>query len=379
MTDYNTMFEDTRLTAYLILLKYYVIPRTRLRALISRILGKQEPTLQHMLANATIRWLSSKLSIHQFRALSSGQCNAIALLQNCPTLLEEKATAETIVGDGYRGHYLAKYPNPTHIIFYVYGGGFVSGSPGSVMPYLLQLSVELQARGLKADMFVAEYDLAPEYPYPGALRQVVSAYRYIASRNLPIILAGDSAGGNLCLGLLRHLIKPHPSIPPIVQTQGETGSIAATCLNSPWVNLQNNGESYRQNANQDCLDKGALDRWRMAYLDGKPLDEYVSPVDCLNGWKEILPKSTLFIAGDLELFVADIQKLAQSVLKLSLPTSGYDNLELHVEPKKGHVWSLVDFGSTQPGLPAARGGQEEDNVYSGIHLQADWIADKCRV
>ncbi|VZH92857.1 unnamed protein product [Fusarium fujikuroi] len=363
MTDYNTMFEDTRLTAYLILLKCksnskhtrrreidtdsccsdYVIPRTRLRALISRILGKQEPTLQHMLANATIRWLSSKLSIHQFRALSSGQCNAIALLQNCPTLLEEKATAETIVGDDYRGHYLAKYPNPTYIIFYVYGGGFVSGSPGSVMPYLLQLSVELQARGLKADI-----------------------------RNLPIILAGDSAGGNLCLGLLRHLIKPHPSIPPIVQAQGETGSIAATCLNSPWVNLQNNGESYRQNANQDCLDKGALDRWRKAYLDGKPLDEYVNPIDCLNGWKEILPKNTLFIAGDLELFVADIQKLAQN-------QSGYNDLEMHVEPKKGHVWSLVDFGSTQPGLPAARHEQEEDHVYSGIHLQADWIAEKCRV
>ncbi|KAF5648972.1 esterase [Fusarium sp. NRRL 52700] len=96
MTDFNAMFEDIRLTAYLILLKYYVIPRTRLRALISRILGKQEPTLQHMLANATIRWLSSTLSIHQFRAISSGECDANTLLQNCPTLLEEKATAETV-------------------------------------------------------------------------------------------------------------------------------------------------------------------------------------------------------------------------------------------------------------------------------------------
>ncbi|KAG7410006.1 Esterase [Fusarium oxysporum f. sp. rapae] len=371
MTDFNTMFEDTRLTAYLILLKYYVIPRTRLRALISRILGKQEPTLQHMLANATIRWLSSTLSIHQFRALSSGQCDANALLKNCPTLLEEKATSETIVGEDYRGHYLVKYPNPTHIIFYVYGGGFVSGSPGSVMPYLLQLSVELQARGFKADMFVAEYDLAPEYPYPGALRQVVSAYRYIASRNRPIILAGDSAGGNLCLGLLRHLVKPHPSIAPLTETQGETGRVVATCLNSPWVNLQNNGESYRQNANQDCLDKGALDRWRKAYLDGKPLDEYANPIDCLDGWKEVLPQNTLLVAGDLELFVADIQKLAQN--------SGYNSLEMHVEPKKGHVWSLVDFGGTQPGLPAARGGQEEDHAYSGIHLQADWIVDRCGV
>ncbi|EWG55391.1 hypothetical protein FVEG_13398 [Fusarium verticillioides 7600] len=316
--------------------------------------------------------LSSTLSIHQFRALSSVQCDANALLQNCPTLLEEKATAETIAGDDYRGHYLAKYPNPTHIIFYVYGGGFVSGSAGSVMPYLLQLSVELQARGLKADMFVAEYDLAPEHPYPGALRQVVSAYQYIARRNLPIILVGDSAGGNLCLGLLRHLVKPHPSIPPLTQNQGETGHAVAACLNSPWVNLRNNGDSYRQNANQDCLDKGALDRWRKAYLDGKPLDEYVNPIDCLDGWKEILPKDTLLVAGELELFLADIQKLARN-------QSGYSNIEMHVEPKKGHVSSMVDFGVTQPGLPVARVGQEEDHTHSGIHLQADWIVDKCRV
>ncbi|KAG5769759.1 hypothetical protein H9Q73_013466 [Fusarium xylarioides] len=188
------------------------------------------------------------------------------------------------------------------------------------MPYLLQLSVELQAGGFKADMFVAEYDLAPEHPYPGALRQVVSAYQYIASRNIPIILVGDSAGGNLCLGLLRHLVKPHPSIRPLTQNRGETGHVVATYLNSPWVNLRNNGESYRQNANQDCLDKGALDRWRKAYLGEKPLDEYVNPIDCLDGWKEILPKDTLLVAGELELFVADIQKLAQNVLKLSFPT-----------------------------------------------------------
>jgi acetyl esterase/lipase len=195
------------------------------------------------------------------------------------------------------------------------------------MPYLLQLSVELQARGFQADMFVVEYDLAPENPYPGALRQVVSAYRYIASQNKPIVLAGDSAGGNLCLALLRHFVKPHPNIPPIIQTQGETGRVVAACLNSPWVNLENNGKSYRQNANQDCLDKGALDRWGRAYLDGKPLDEYANPIDCVDGWKEILPRNTLLVTGDLDLFVADIQKLAQSITKLSLPSRCFDDVE----------------------------------------------------
>ncbi|KAF4341628.1 esterase [Fusarium beomiforme] len=334
---------NAKLAACMIILRYYIIPKTRLRAFASRLVGKKVATLQHMIANATIRWLSTR------------------------------------------------FPNSTHIIFYIHGGGFVSGSSASVTPYLLQLSVDLQARGLQADMFTAEYDLAPESPYPVALRQVVSAYRHIASQNKPIILAGDSAGGNLCLGLLRHLAKPHPSISPVQQNLQESGRIIAACLTSPWVNLKNNGDSYRLNANRDCLDKRALDRWGGAYLDGEPLDEYVNPIDCIDGWEEILPQHTLLISGDLDLFVADVQNLSENIVKLSLPfnciptkslanffiQSGYNNLEVYIAPMKGHVWNLVDFGQTQPGQPAAQGNEDEAHVYAGIHLQADWMVKRC--
>lgn len=196
---------------------------------------------------------------------------------------------------------------------YVHGGGFVSGSPDSVSPYLLQLCIELHTRGLVADILAVKYDLAPEHPYPQALRQVVAAYEYALTQSNPIVLLGDSAGGNLCLALLLHLDKPHPMISPsYARPPGDRG-IVATCLTSPWVDLRNESESYRKDTGMDCLDKSALDSWRDAYLGSHPLDDYVCPVDCKVGWKDILPSNTLLMSGDLDLFSADIRRLARNI------------------------------------------------------------------
>ncbi|KAJ3535509.1 hypothetical protein NM208_g7103 [Fusarium decemcellulare] len=325
-----------------------------------------------MLTNATIRWFASCLTIHQFRAITSGQADVDLLLQGCPTLRSEKATTETITGPGYRGTYVAKFPHSTHVIFYIHGGGFVSGSPESATSYLLQLSIELQERGVLADIFVVGYDLAPENPYPGALGQVVSAFGHVQAQRKPMILSGDSAGGNLCLGLLRHLVEPHPRIPPSKQDTENGGEIIGACLFSPWLNLRNDSESYLRNANEDCLDKTALDRWSEAYLNGEPLDEYSNPVQCSEGWKDILPQSTLLVSGDFDSFVTDVENLASSIKK-----DGYHNLDTYVAPLKGHVWNLVDFGGTLPGRPSLERTKERPEAYCGVQLHAKWIADRC--
>lgn len=43
------------LTPYLTVL-VYVIPKTKLRARLAQLFGSRSPTLQHMLANASVRW-----------------------------------------------------------------------------------------------------------------------------------------------------------------------------------------------------------------------------------------------------------------------------------------------------------------------------------
>lgn len=71
-----------------------------------------------------------------------------------------------------------------------------------------------------------DYRLAPEACFPGPLHDVVSGYmRLVEDLSIPpenIIIAGDSAGGALCLALLLYLRDNSYPLP------------AAAILMSPW-------------------------------------------------------------------------------------------------------------------------------------------------
>ena len=71
------------------------------------------------------------------------------------------------------------------------------------------------------------YRLAPETKFPGPLHDVVSSYfRLVSDLQIPpsnIIIAGDSAGGALCLALMMYLRDNDYPLP------------GAAMLMSPWV------------------------------------------------------------------------------------------------------------------------------------------------
>lgn len=58
-----------------------------------------------------------------------------------------------------------------------------------------------------AEVYVPDYRLAPEHPYPAAFGDALAAWRLVKSLrpNAPIFVAGDSAGGGLSLSLLARL------------------------------------------------------------------------------------------------------------------------------------------------------------------------------
>lgn len=105
-------------------------------------------------------------------------------------------------------------------VLYLHGGGYCVGSPrthGALAAWL--------ARDSGLPVYVIDYRLAPEHPFPAALDDALSAYRALRAEG-PVMLAGDSAGGGLALSLalqLRELGEP----PPI-----------ALGLLSPWVDLR---------------------------------------------------------------------------------------------------------------------------------------------
>ncbi|KMQ50593.1 6-hexanolactone hydrolase [Chitinispirillum alkaliphilum] len=125
--------------------------------------------------------------------------------------------------------------DPNKIIMYVHGGGYVSGSCDDHRGIISKFAL---ATGVNNLLF--EYRLAPENPFPAALEDTVTVYRWLlASGYKPdnIIIAGESAGGGLCLASLLALKERNVSLP------------AAAVAISPWTDLTCSSDSYRTKNN----------------------------------------------------------------------------------------------------------------------------------
>ncbi|BAV49460.1 lipase/esterase [Mesorhizobium sp. 113-1-2] len=85
-------------------------------------------------------------------------------------------------------------PQPAATVLYIHGGGFILGGLDSHD----DVCAELCAR-TSYEVVSVDYRLAPEHLHPAAFDDAMSAYEWAASsRDRPILLCGDSAGGNLC-------------------------------------------------------------------------------------------------------------------------------------------------------------------------------------
>jgi monoterpene epsilon-lactone hydrolase len=123
-------------------------------------------------------------------------------------------------------------------IIHVHGGWFNWGTAQAYRNFVGQIALNAGA-----DAFIPDYRLAPEHPFPAAIRDLEACYRGLVDKGLTkIALSGDSAGGNLALVLLS-----------IVFAQVSTGSIApvGAVVFSPVTDLALTGESYDTRAEAD--------------------------------------------------------------------------------------------------------------------------------
>ena len=89
------------------------------------------------------------------------------------------------------------------VIYFLHGGGYVSGSAKTNRPITVPL-----ARRLKRRVFALDYRLAPEHRFPAALEDALAGYRWLVSLGIDphlMAVAGDSAGGGLALALVMRL------------------------------------------------------------------------------------------------------------------------------------------------------------------------------
>ncbi|XP_077600211.1 lipase, hormone-sensitive a [Stigmatopora nigra] len=96
---------------------------------------------------------------------------------------------------------LQKQPPSPCLLIHFHGGGFVAQTSRSHENYLRSWSKQLNVPVLSVD-----YSLAPEAPFPRALEECFYAYCWalknchlLGSTADRVCLAGDSAGGNLCI------------------------------------------------------------------------------------------------------------------------------------------------------------------------------------
>jgi epsilon-lactone hydrolase len=116
------------------------------------------------------------------------------------------------------------------MILYVHGGGYVSGSCNDHRGFVSKF-----AKFTGVTNLTYEYRLAPENPFPAALDDSLEIYQWILSSGIKpenILIAGESAGGGLCLAILLALKERNIPMP-----------VAAVAI-SPWTDLTCSGESY---------------------------------------------------------------------------------------------------------------------------------------
>lgn len=236
------------------------------------------------------------------------------------------------------------YVNRAHmkkyIILYCHGGGYSTGS----CVYARTLTTKL-ATTTSMDVLSFDYRLAPEHPYPAATEDAMQVWNHLMLLGYgarDIILAGDSAGGNLVLSLMLRLKQENRLLP--------RGAV----LMSPWTDLTSSGKSHVAKASIDpVLNAGYLQEMITNYAPGRDLtNPLISP---LFGNFEGFPPVYIQV-GSNEILLDDSNMLYKKLLKA--------NVSVKLDLFKGmwHVFQMSPFKT----------------AYEAMDKNAEFIYDICR-
>ncbi len=231
--------------------------------------------------------------------------------------------------------------DPGRTIVYLHGGGYVIGSIATHRELANRLS-----RAAAARVLLLDYRLAPEHPFPAAVEDAVSAYRWLLQQGANparTVIAGDSAGGGLAVAALvagRDAGLPRPA--------------AGVCL-SPWTDMEGLGDSMVSRAHLDpMVQREPLLNFAKLYLhDANPRSPLAAPLYAdLNN----LPPLLIHV-GTSEILYDDATRLADKARAVGV--------DVTLEPWEEmiHVWHLF-----APMLP--EGQQAIERVGEYIRQQA---------
>jgi epsilon-lactone hydrolase len=276
-------------------------------------------------------------TVRQHRAMHDG------LLARRPPDQDVRIEATTLGGVAAEWVWAGDVP-ADRVVLHFHGGGFRAGSPRGSRQFAGRLSRASQAR-----IAVLDYRLAPEYPFPAALDDVISAYRGLLDAGqaaASIAFGGESiGGGTLALAAL-----------PAVRESGLPLPASAFAL-SPLTDLTLSSPAIADPAGRDPLTRDGR-QFVAAVRDYLPPGQdpaapLVSPLYA--DWSG-LPAVHIEV-GSTERLIDDARRLIERARLAGVPAT------LEVTEDAVHA-----FPATTPDTPEARSAIERLGRYLSAHF-----------
>ncbi|HEY5148038.1 MAG TPA: alpha/beta hydrolase [Polyangiaceae bacterium] len=289
-----------------------------------RLVGSRVPDLRQVLVDLVLRYRMKRgggrpLTPEGMKRNAVRFERANAKVPVPPFVAIESADVGAVSGEWVSMRDQAEQTSSRGVILYFHGGGFVMGSPQTHRVVTWRL-----ARATGRRVLAIAYRKAPDHAFPAWVDDGVAAFQWLVDRGYAakdILLAGDSAGGNLALAVAHRLRREARPLP------------GGMILFSPWADLACEAKSYRKNRRSDAMFHAKSVRETGAFLTrgADPKHPEASPVHAdLAGF----PPMLLF-AGTRELFVDDARTIARHA------TASGVRADLHVYRHMPHVFPLL--------------------------------------
>ena len=270
----------------------------------------------------------SQSEIDQVRALLSAKPRPVGWTERRPRIEEVGAVwpvaadvnLTPVDADGVPAEWsIVPGSDPSRVLIYLHGGGY---SSGSIVSHRRLVTEAGRAAAIRT--FAVAYRLAPEYPFPAALDDALTAWRFLRRQGIAahhIAVGGDSAGGGLTVALINRLRAMKDE--------------AAGCawLISPWTDLTMSGATLTtKDAIDPLIHRPYLEELASAYVPQgmSRKDPRISPLFAdLAGFPP-----TLIQIGSDETLLADAVRFAEAAGAAEVAVT------LEVWPHMIHAWPM---------------------------------------
>jgi acetyl esterase/lipase len=251
------------------------------------------------------------------RVLPLSVANWLIKLGVARVKLDDDLIREAVTTNGVSCEWITPKTSPTDkVLLYLHGGGFVY----RLTPPHLKIGAYL-AQKMGAQTLMVDYRTGPEDPFPAALDDCVTAYLWLREQGFSannIVVAGDSAGGNLTLTMLMKL-----------RDTGQALPAAAACL-SPVADLTPKDDQHRK-FKDPLISPETAKFYHQSYLGNNDAhNPLISPV--FGSFQGLPP--LLVHAGEEELLRNDAKRIT------SLAQSSGVDVRLEIYPRMWHVWQI---------------------------------------